>query len=83
MLTLLSLPFFIFESLYFGYPGVGRFARFILGIYVIVPLLLLLTVLLYFSEVEKSRTIRLLLLIVSTVLTLVVLLMGWLWLLMV
>lgn len=78
-LTLLSFPSFIFTSLYFVSPELGRMVSFTVGVFVMTPLLSLLTLFLYFLEVGRNRIILLLLLIVSALLVLAILFMGWCW----
>lgn len=52
---------------------------FTVGVFVMTPLLSLLTLFLYFLEVGRNRIILLLLLIVSALLVLAILFMGWCW----
>lgn len=67
ILTTLSLACFILNA-YLGGTGSEKLVTFFLGVFGIAPTLLLLSLFLFFSEIAKNKTGRLVQLIISAVL---------------
>ena len=76
ILTIGSVPFFVFIIDKIGDQNVGKLVGLMIGVFIITPLLSLLTLALYLLKIVKKPVIRVLLLTVSTLLVFTSVFMG-------